>query len=178
MLGDVRTVGHLCADLALQLLYARRFAECQAIVMRGLAAVGDATSADRVQLLSVCGRLFSFAGDFERAEEMIQLSIATAEQLGDGRLLGVALFGGTMHHWAWAQPARALASADRAAELIRAAGALWDLADGLPFVQLALVLAGRPADVARIAEVAEPLARRLGHHGALMVAGRGRLLVE
>jgi len=81
-----------------------------------------------------------------------------------------------MHHWAWAQPARALASADRAAGLTGAAGALWDLADGLPFVQLAQVLAGRPGDVVRLGEVVEPLARRLGHYGALMVAGRGRLL--
>jgi len=177
-LGDVRAVGHLCAELALQLLYARRFGKCQAIVARGLAAVGDAVSADRVQLLCVGGRLVSLAGDFERGEELIRLSISAAEQLGDHRLLGVALFASTMHHWAWAQPARALASADRAAELTCAAGALWDLADGLPFVQLAQVLAGRPGDVVRLGGVAEPLARRLGHYGALMVAGRARLLVQ
>jgi len=177
-LGDVQAVGHLCAELALQLLYARRFGECQAIVTRGLAAVGDEVSADRVHLLCVGGRLFSFAGHFERAEELIRLSISGAEQLGDGRLLGVALFASTMHHWAWAQPAHALANADRAAELTRAAGALWDLADGLPFVQLAQVLAGRPDDVVRLGEVVEPLARGLGHYGALMVAGRGRLLAE
>jgi len=176
-LGDLTAVGHLCAELALQLLYARRFGECQAILTRGLAAAGDAVSADRVQLLCVSGRLFSFAGDFERGEELIQLSVCAAEQLGDNRLLGVALFASTMHHWAWAQPARALASADRAAELTGAAGALWDLADGLPFVQLAQVLAGRPDDVARLGGVVEPLARRLGHYGALMSAGRARLLV-
>jgi DNA-binding CsgD family transcriptional regulator/tetratricopeptide (TPR) repeat protein len=175
-LGELKAVGHLCAELALQLLYARRFGECQAILTRGLAAASDAVSADRVQLLCVSGRLFSLAGDFERGEELIQLSISAAEQLGDSRLLGVALFASTMHHWAWAQPARALASADRAAELTGAAGALWDLADGLPFVQLAQVLAGRPDDVARLGEVVEPLARRLGHYGALMAAGRGRLL--
>ena len=175
-LGDLKAVGHLCAELALQLLYARRFGECQAILTRGLAAAGDAVSADRVQLLCVSGRLASFAGDFERGEELIQLAISAAEQLGDSRLLGVALFASTMHHWAWAQPARALASADRAAGLTGAAGALWDLADGLPFVQLAQVLAGRPGDVVRLGEVVEPLARRLGHYGALMVAGRGRLL--
>ena len=177
-LGDEAAVGHLSAELASQLLYARRFGECQAVVAGGLAAVGDAVSADRVQLLCIGGRLFSLAGDFERGEELIQLSISVAEQLGDRRLLGVALFASTMHHWAWAQPARALASADRAAELTRAAGGLWDLADGLPFVQLALVLAGRPNDVVRLGEVVDPLARRLGHYGALMVAGRGRLLVE
>ena len=175
-LGDLKAVGHLCAELALQLLYARRFGECQAILTRGLAAASDAVSADRVQLLCVSGRLASFAGDFERGEELIQLSVCAAEQLGDSRLLGVALFASTMHHWAWAQPARALASADRAAGLTGAAGALWDLADGLPFVQLAQVLAGRPGDVVRLGEVVEPLARRLGHYGALMVAGRGRLL--
>ena len=175
-LGDLTAVGHLCAELALQLLYARRFGECQAILTRGLAAAGDAVSADRVQLLCVSGRLVSLAGDFGRGEELIQLSVSAAEQLGDRRLLGVALFASTMHHWAWAQPARALASADRAAELTGAAGALWDLADGLPFVQLAQVLAGRPDDVVRLGGVVEPLARRLGHHGALMAAGRARLL--
>jgi DNA-binding CsgD family transcriptional regulator len=175
-LGDAAAVGHLSADLALQLLYARRFGECQAVVARGLAAVGDALSADTVQLLSVGGRLSSLAGDFERGQELTQRAISLAEQLGDGHLLGVALFNSTMHHWAWAQPAAALANADRAAELTRAAGGLWALADGLPFVQLALVLAGRPGDVVRLGEEVEPLARRLGHYGAVMVASRARLL--
>jgi hypothetical protein len=32
-----------------------------------------------------------------------------------------------------------------------------------PFVQLALVLNGRPNDVVSLGEVVEPLARRLGH---------------
>jgi DNA-binding CsgD family transcriptional regulator len=177
-LGDPAAVGHLSAELAVQLLWARRFAECQAVVVRGLAAVGDARSADSVQLLSVGGRLASFAGDFREGQELTQRAISIAEQLGGGDLLGVALFAGTMHYWAWAQPARALAHADRAADLTRAAGALWDLADGLPFVQLALVLNGKLDDVVRLGEVVEPLARRLGHYGALMTAGRARLLAE
>jgi DNA-binding CsgD family transcriptional regulator/tetratricopeptide (TPR) repeat protein len=176
--GDTAAVGHLSADLAAQLLYARRFDDCQAAVTRGLAAVGDALSVDSARLLSTGGRLASFAGDFERGEELTQRSIFIAEQLGDSRLLGAALFASTIHHWAWAQPARALADAERAAELTRAAGAQWALADALPFVQLALVLNGRPNDVIRLGEVVEPLARRLGHYGAMMVAGRARLLVE
>jgi DNA-binding CsgD family transcriptional regulator len=177
-LGDTAAVGHLSAELALQLVYARRFGECQAVVTRGLAAAGDAPSADSVQLLSVGGRLSSFAGDFARGQELTRRAISMAERLGDGHLLGVALFASTTHHWAWAQPASALASADRAADLTRAAGDLWALADGLPFVQLALVLNGRPDDVLRLGEEVEPLARRLGHYGALMAAGRCRLLVQ
>ena len=177
-LGDAAAVGHLSAELALQLLYARRFAECQTVVTRGLSAVGETLGADNVQLLSVGGRLSSFAGDFENGQELTQRAISVAEQLGDSQLLGVALFASTMHHWAWAQPAEALAHADRAAEFTRTAGAQWALADGLPFVQLALVLNGRPHDVLRLGDVVEPLARRLGHHGALMAAGRARLLAE
>ena len=177
-LGDAAAVGHLCAELALQLFYARRFGECAEIVARGLAALGAAITADRVELLSVGGRLFSFAGNFERGEELIRLSIDVAEQIGDDHLLGVALFGSTVHHWACVQPTRALAMADRAADLTRTAGALWDLADGLPFVQLAMILAGRPIEVAHLGEEVEPLAQRIGHYGALMVAGRCRLLTE
>jgi DNA-binding CsgD family transcriptional regulator len=177
-LGDAAAVGHLSAELAVQLLWARRFGECQAVVTRGLAAAGDALNADSVQLLSVGGRLASFAGDFQGGQKLTQRAISVAEQLGDGDLLGVALFASTIHHWAWAQPARALAHADRAADLTRAAGALWALADGLPFAQLALILNGRPGDVVRLGEVVEPLARRLGHYGALMTAGRARLLAE
>jgi DNA-binding CsgD family transcriptional regulator/tetratricopeptide (TPR) repeat protein len=177
-LGDAAAVGHLSAELALQLLWARRFSECQAVVARGLAAVGDALSADSVQLLSVAGRVFSLAGDFERGQELTRRAISMAEQLGDSYQLGAALFASAMHHWAWAQPTRALAHADRAAQLTRAAGAQWALVDGLSFVQLALVLNGRPNDVLRLGEEVEPLARRLGHYGALMVAGRSRLLAE
>jgi DNA-binding CsgD family transcriptional regulator/tetratricopeptide (TPR) repeat protein len=177
-LGDQAAVGNLSAKLASQLLYARRFGECQAVVTRGLAAAGDAVSTDSVQLLSVGGRLSSLAGDFEHGQELTRRAISMAERLDDGHLLGAALFASTVHHWAWAQPASALANADRAAELTRAAGALWALADGLPFVQLALVLNGRPDDVTRLGEEVEPLARRLGHYGALMAAGRARLLVQ
>jgi DNA-binding CsgD family transcriptional regulator/tetratricopeptide (TPR) repeat protein len=177
-LGDEAAAGHLSAELAVQLLWARRFGECQTVVARGLEAVGDAVSADSVQLLAVGGRLSSFAGDFQGGQELTQRAVSIAEQLGDPDLLGVALFASTIHHWAWAQPARALAHADRAAGLTRAAGALWALADGLPFVQLALILNGRPHDVVRLGEEVEPLAQRLGHYGALMTAGRARLLAE
>ena len=177
-IGDSAAVGHVCAELALQLFYARRFAECGEIVNRGLAAIGDMVSADRVLLQCIGGRLFSFAGEFERGDELIRRSVTTAEKLGDDRLLGVALLGSTMHHWAWVQPASALERADRAIDLTRGTGALWNLADGAPFVQLALVLAGRLDEVTRLGEEIEPLARRIGHHGGLMVAGRSRLLVE
>ncbi len=149
-------------------LYAGQLAERAPYIANQLPLAGSAAEAAR----SV--RYLIWAGDSALAAAAFEDALAHFEQLGDSRLLGVALFASTMHHWAWAQPARALATSDRAAGLTGAAGALWDLADGLPFVQLAQVLAGRPGDVVRLGEVVEPLARRLGHYGALMVAGRVR----
>jgi tetratricopeptide (TPR) repeat protein len=66
----------------------------------------------------------------------------------------------------------------RAAELLRSAGDLWTLADALWASQFGLLFLGRFDEVAEIGEELEPLASRLGHLGALVMAGRARGLRE
>jgi tetratricopeptide (TPR) repeat protein len=66
----------------------------------------------------------------------------------------------------------------RAAELTRSVGDLWQLASTLWYVQWALGLLGRFEEVAEIGEELEPLAARLGHLGALLVARRMRWVRE
>lgn len=79
------------------------------------------------------GRLFSFGGDFKRGDELIRRSIAVAQQLG----LGDALLAARSTTARGADPAVRRRARTAGAELSRGAGALWELADGLPFAQLA-----------------------------------------
>jgi tetratricopeptide (TPR) repeat protein len=71
------------------------------------------------------------------------------------------------------QPREAVDAGLRAAELLRSAGDLWNLADTLWYTQYALGVLGRFGEAARMAEEAEPLAERLGHLGVLMTVRRG-----
>ena len=59
----------------------------------------------------------------------------------------------------------------RAAELLRSAGDLWNLADALWATQWSLLLLGRLDEAAKIGQEVEPLAARLGHLCALMSLG-------
>jgi tetratricopeptide (TPR) repeat protein len=101
-----------------------------------------------------------------------------AEQLGDQRLLGRVLASKTAHHYAYMQHRETVHAGLGAAELLRATGNLWGVADALWPAQFALVYLGRFDEAVKIGEELEPLATRLGHLGALLGAGRGRAARE
>jgi class 3 adenylate cyclase/tetratricopeptide (TPR) repeat protein len=173
-LGDVEGVGRACHEVSLQLTWGGRWEEALEISRRGLVALGERVSADRCRLLARAGVVLSLAGYYRAADGMIAQAVAMAEQLGDQYLLGLVLAAKTMHHYAYLQHRETVDAGLRAAELLRATGNLWTVADALWPAQFALVYLGRFAEAVKIGEELEPLATRLGHLGALMGAGRGR----
>jgi tetratricopeptide (TPR) repeat protein len=177
-LGDAGAVGRMSRDVCYQLSWGARFEECLEIGQRGLAALGEGVSAERCRLLGAMGDILSGAGQYVAASSMLAQSLAMAEELGDQRLLGVILQHKAFHHFYHAQYREAVDAGMRGAELLRSAGDLWHLADALYLTQWPLLALGRLDEVAKIGQEVEPLAARVGHLGALVLAQSIRAIRE
>ena len=57
----------------------------------------------------------------------------------------------------------------RSVGALRAAGAMWDLADVSALLEAACMMSLRPREALELDNEVRPLAERLGHHGALFV---------
>jgi tetratricopeptide (TPR) repeat protein len=173
-LDDAETVGRVCWDVSWQLAWTNRTAEGEAVARRGLAALGEQASAYRCRLLAVAGVNLSLGADHASADGMITEALEMAETLGDQRLLGQILTYKTAHHVYFMQAPEAVDTGLRAAELLRSVGDPWEVANVLWYPHLALLALGRLDEVAKIGAEIEPLATRVGHLGALIIAGRAR----
>ena len=171
-LGDAGAVARVSYELSLQLAWAARPLEAVEVARRGLMAMGEGVSADRCRLLGMAGFTLSFAGEQDAGDPMMAQALAMAEDLGDERLLGETLNSKARFHFHYMQMPEALDAGQRAAELLRSAVDLWNLADALWYTQFALLLLGRLDEAAKIGEEVEPLAARVGHLGALMGSRR------
>jgi tetratricopeptide (TPR) repeat protein len=169
-LGDAERVGRMCMDICYQLGWGARIEESLEIGHRGLAALGEGASAERCRLLGAVGRSFSYARQYAAGSSALAQSLAIAEEVGDQRLLGEILGYKNRHHWSHAQYHEAVDAGMRAAELLRSAGDLWNLADALWPTQWSLLMLGRLDEAAKIGQEVEPLATSVGHLGALMIA--------
>jgi class 3 adenylate cyclase/tetratricopeptide (TPR) repeat protein len=170
-LGDAERVGRMCMDMCYQLGWGARFEESIEIGRRGLAALGEGLSAERCRLLGNVGRTLSMSGQYAAGSSMLAQSLAIAEEVGEQRLLGEILgCYKTRHHWSHMQYPEAVDAGMRAAELLRSAGDLWNLADALWLTQWSLLSLGRLDEVAKIGQELEPLAASVGHLGALLLA--------
>lgn len=145
--------------------------EALEISRRGLIALGERVSTDRCQLLAMAGIPLSMAGSHKASASMIGEAVAMARKLGDQHLLGWALEWKGFHHWNYMQMPEAIDSALPGAELLRSAGDLWGLADALWVTEIGQVYLGRLDEASKTGEELEPLAARLGHLGALVIAG-------
>jgi class 3 adenylate cyclase/tetratricopeptide (TPR) repeat protein len=177
-LGDADAVGRVSSDMVSQLRWAARLEEALEISRRGLTAVGERVSAHRCLLLARAGHVHSIGGQYADANGVIAQALDMAEQLGDQRLLGEVLRHKAALHWHHMQMPQAVDCGLRAAELLRSAGDLWNLADALWYTEYGLLILGCIDEAAETGEELEPLAARLGHLFALMMAGRSRGLRE
>jgi class 3 adenylate cyclase/tetratricopeptide (TPR) repeat protein len=169
-LGDAERVGRICMDMCYQLGWGARLGESLEIGRRGLAALGERVSAERCRLLGNVGRTLSVSGQYAAGSSMLAQSLAIAEEVGEQRLLGEILDHKTRHHFTHTQYPEAVDAGMRAAELLRSAGDLWNLADALWATQWSLLLLGRLDEAAKIGQELEPLAARLGHLFAVVIA--------
>jgi class 3 adenylate cyclase/tetratricopeptide (TPR) repeat protein len=171
-LGDAEAVGRISSDMVSQLRWGARLEEALEISRRGLTAVGERVSTHRCLLLARAGHILSLGGQYAAANGMITEALEMAERLGDQRLLGEVLRHKAALHWHHMEMPQAVDCGLRAAELLRPAGDLWNLADALWYTQYGLLPLGRLDEVAEIGEELEPLAARVGQLFALWIAAR------
>jgi class 3 adenylate cyclase/tetratricopeptide (TPR) repeat protein len=165
-LGASEEVGRLCYEIAMHMGWAARVDDMREIVSRGLAALGDTVSAERCLLLAVAGLQATWGppetADYAVAEEMFARALAMARELGDELLEGPILRNKAVHDHAWCRWRQVLEDA-RGAELLRAAGNLWDAVDLMSFVAIGLIGLGRLAEAEDVFEEVEREGERLGH---------------
>lgn len=118
------------------------------------------------------GMALAVTGAYDASKAAIDEALVLADDLSDERLLAEALSSKVVLHWAYLQPREAVAVGLRASEMLRARGNLWGFVAALPFVGQAYTIMGLFEEAARIEAEAGPLARRLGHLGAVLVLDR------
>jgi class 3 adenylate cyclase/tetratricopeptide (TPR) repeat protein len=171
-LGDAETIGQLCLDMAYMSWWMARFEEVVLTQQRGLIATGDQGTPTRARLLAMSGAVLSMAGFADAAESMLADGLELSEKLRDQRTLGYTLFCETVHHADYMEWSQVVEVGTRAAELLRRSGALWDLAETLPWLAYGLATVGRIEEGVRVGEEAVSIAERVGHVGALLLARR------
>ncbi len=175
-LGDVEAVGRICQSAAYTLGWAARFAEGVEMAGRGLTALGDRDSVDRGRLLGMAAMAAAYGGRYEESQRLLGESLAIASRLEDETLQGYTAMYEAMVNVAFAEFSTAADAGLRAAEFLRATGDLWSVSSVLGFVLDALRYQGRLDDARRVSDELEPLAERLGNHGAQLMVGRTKLV--
>ena len=173
-LGDSATMAALCWDMAYLLLWMARTTEAVRVVQRVLDVLGSEPSVDRSRLLARGGWALGLGAkgsdDVVAGDAMLSESIAMAEALGDLRAHREALVADAYKHFLALRSPELADVSQRAAERLRSAGDLWQMADTLTLFQLGSVFRGRLDGVAEFEGETEPLVQRLGHHGAEIFA--------
>src|SRR5258708_2441866 len=175
-LGERDVVGKLCVEQALQLAWAFRYEEALLVAGRGLVAVGEEPSLDRMTLLSLSGVTLSISGNHAAADEMTAEALEMARGLEDNAALSFALGVRAVHHWAYLELADAVRLGTEA--LRRAAEfSIWRQADVGPFTAMALHFLGRDEDARAVLDEVEPVAERVGHRQSQALCFRVRNFV-
>jgi tetratricopeptide (TPR) repeat protein len=176
--GDASTVARRCSDLAVLLGWLGRYRESAEVAIDVLEADDTDVTADRCRLLAIAGSSLSYAGDHVRGEHLITEARLGAERLNDSALLGWVLDEQASLLWGQLRPREGIDAGRTAVEALRTAGDLWRLVEALGWTQLCLVWCGRLNEADTLGEELVPLATRLGHQSALMLADASHGLCE
>jgi DNA-binding CsgD family transcriptional regulator len=166
-LGDVDAVASVCEEFGMQLAWANRHAEALALVQRGLMVGGDA---ERARMLTLRAVAAAQAGEFDDAHACVEAAMQLALAHGDERLLGHVGLAEVAQYYASMRYEQSIEPARRAADRLRRAGALWQLADVLPLLYTALLLVGRFHEAEGVWAEVGPLTERLHHNAAAALA--------
>ncbi len=172
-MGDKASIAKLCSEAGYSLAWLGRADEALAMTARGLNALGDEVNRDRVRMLAFHAMTLGFKGDLEEADDVFERTWEVASQLGDKQMMGRALQCRMYLLWDRLAVSDMLEVAPEAAELARAAGDDWALADILALHSNALVSAGQLSAALQVGDEAGTVALRVGNDGAhILAAGR------
>jgi tetratricopeptide (TPR) repeat protein len=155
-----------------------RRGELKEFIERGLRALGDRRTANRAGLLALSGAHASNLGDYEGSNELLTEALTLARELGDERILGLALYSRTTHHFNYEEYEAAIELGKESVDLLRRAGDLWNLANVLGYISASNTWLARIREAAEYGEEAETLALKLGNWSAWVWGQRGRTYEE
>ena len=170
--GDLAAIGRLSSAMVEAFSWAGRYMDAAQTAHLALAQLQDTVSADSARLHAAVGMINSAAGLYQPAHDALAQAEHLARQLGDQKALGAVGSYRAFHNFVFLHLDDAIGEAQRSAELLRAGGALWSLAQMLGFLQTAMFEAGRIDDARAVERELEPLASRLGHSAARMLCVR------
>lgn len=159
---------------AQQLAWEGRWLDSLNFAGRGLQAIGGADDRTRARLLVMFEVIQSLAGNRPGARAAAEEARRLAGPNADDELLGFLGFAETLQHFCYLDHRAAIDSGLAAAERLRRANDLWDLAGLYPFIHWSCIVLGRFAEADRILAEAEPLAWRLGHWVAAGLLDRAK----
>jgi class 3 adenylate cyclase/tetratricopeptide (TPR) repeat protein len=159
-------IGRLAWAMAYQLTWNSRLMEAVTVAQRGIALLGETTSADKARLLSALGRALSASGDYATATATFDQARALAEGAHHERALADVLHMQAAHHLAYAECADGIRVGLQAAETFERESALWDLCSVQAFVIYEDGTLGSREQAVRLSDKTLAIAERLGHHGA------------
>jgi tetratricopeptide (TPR) repeat protein len=170
--GDRESIAKLCSDASYCLAWLGRGDEALALAERGLAALGNEVSRDRVRMLCFHAMAVGFKGDVQEALDRIETAWEVATELGDAQMLARA--GAIRLYIAWDHMAadQMVAMAAEAEEFARSSGDDWTLADIIALHSIALLYTGQLKEAVRRADEARTVASRVGNSGAEILALR------
>jgi tetratricopeptide (TPR) repeat protein len=171
-LNEFEAAGRICAALNTQLSWAGRWIEAIKMGARGLALLGDRSSADRCRLLAANGATLGLAGHHDAGLAMINQSLAMAAEIGEPRLKGLAMYALVLHHYAYMRTRSSLETCLAAIEQLNPVSDGWLTTDLMIFVIEAHLSFGQFEQMALSLAELKPLASRLGHFVALISATR------
>ena len=177
-LGATEQVARLCLDTAYAWTLEGDYQKAVDVCHRGLAAVGEGESPERCRLEAATGFSLGNIGEHDDANTRLEQARTMAESLGDRRLLGEVLRYDARFRLYHGEISRMTDAGLRSVEALRAAGAMWDVADVSALLQAARMMSLHPQEALELDNKVRPLAERLGHHGALFVADMSRGLSQ
>jgi tetratricopeptide (TPR) repeat protein len=169
-LDEQGSIAMLCTECSYTLGWLGHGRQALAMTERGLEAVGDRASRERVRMLSYRTFALGLRGEMRLALEQFELAWAAARELGDEQMMARALMFRLYVEWHCLAAVKMVEVATEAAKLARRSGDDWALADILAFDAAGHLLMGHVPEAVRTAEEATTVARRVGNDGAELVA--------
>lgn len=170
--GDTAAVAAACFDMGVHLIYAARMVEAVAVARRGLAATHPEGGPARALLLALLGAATAWDGDAAASDPPHAEATLLAEASGDPGLTGLVQVFRAASCISAMRVTETVVSGRQGAAAMQAAGELWATVDGTWPVAWALVSLGRFADADEVFRQMIPMAQRIQHGAALVVAHR------
>ena len=168
--GDQRAVATVSLQLTNNHMWMARPAAAAAAARLGLDGLSDDVSRERCRLLGMGTWALSLSGDLDTAEATTRDALAMADMLADSHVQGEVLFTSSWFYYLTMRRREQADACRRAADLLRPARDLGNLADALANLQGACVAIGRPSEVARTEDETRTLGERLGRFDVLWFA--------